>query len=369
MKVLILTSRTDLPEAHLCCGLARSGVELVVYSEPDSPHTELLRSCGIPTHQISFPGRVSVGAISVIRKVLERDRFDVVHSFSSRALTSGLLASRGLPVHHVAYRGTVGHLSRLDPAAWFSYFHPRLEKIICVSDAVRRYLQTKGIPEHRLRTIYKGHASEWYERPAADLGEFGIPSDAIVISCAANMRPVKGVDVLIEATRHLPHDRKIHLLLIGEVRDRAIAALLKDRRAHIPIHVTGFRPDAVSLVAASHISVMPSIAREGLPKAVIEAMCCGVAPVVTSVGGMPELVEDGSCGLVVPPCDPRALGHALAHLTEHSELRRSYGAAARERIRSMFTIEHTIRGTLEVYEELVSAGRHSPLAGGRGDLL
>ena len=83
-------------------------------------------------------------------------------------------------------------------------------------------------------------------------------------------------------------------------------------------------------------------------------MAYGVAPVVTNCGGRPELVLDGECGLVVPVRDAAALAKAIGALHDNPELRRRFGAAARERIARHFRIEDTIEQTLALYRGLVA---------------
>jgi glycosyltransferase involved in cell wall biosynthesis len=108
-------------------------------------------------------------------------------------------------------------------------------------------------------------------------------------------------------------------------------------------------------MASCDAYVLPALRREGLPKGVIEAMVYGVPPVVTDSGGSPELIEDGSSGLVVPPGDPRAIGAALSQLIDQPALRRRMGNNARERIRSHFRIEDTINKTFNLYKQLLPA--------------
>ena len=98
---------------------------------------------------------------------------------------------------------------------------------------------------------------------------------------------------------------------------------------------------------------MPSTKREGLARAIIEAMAYRVAPVVTDAGGSPELVVDGECGFVVPPRDAGALAEAIGKLYRDPELRKRFGDAARERIGTAFRNEDTVRKTIALYEELV----------------
>ena len=99
---------------------------------------------------------------------------------------------------------------------------------------------------------------------------------------------------------------------------------------------------------------MPSLEREGLPRAVIEAMCLGVPPIVTDVGGMPELVEDGKSGRVVPPGNPRALADAMIAILIDRDLRDTCGQNARLRIEEHFNIKTTITRMATLFEETLS---------------
>lgn len=356
MRVLVLTARTDLPEAHLLAGLARRGVEIHVMCEAEAPHQELLSSAGISLSHHTFSSRLSPRSVLEVRKMVQRGKFDLIHYFSARALSCGLLGTTGVPVRHVAYRGTVGHLSRMDPSSWLSFLHPRLDRIICVSEAVRHYLIDKGIAPHKAVTIYKGHRTSWYEGTKVDLRNYlNIPSDHPIISCAANMRAVKGVDVLLEAFSRLPEELNAHLVLIGEVRDERIKKLIEETKFPSRLHSLGYRKDATTLIAGSDLFVMSSIAREGLPKAVIEAMSLGVCPIVSAVGGMPELVINEECGAVVPPKEREALAQAITRLALDPVKRAELAHAARARIQDHFSIEQTIERTLSVYQELVAA--------------
>ena len=353
MRILVLTTNVDLPESHIFVGLAERGVEFVICCDKESPNREFLISKGFDVRDISLPSRFSLSAIKHIRTLVGDGNFDIIHSYNSRALTNALFAtSKHKKAKHVTYRGTVGHLGRLDPTSWLSFFHPRLSKIVCVSNAVRKYLLSKNIDPKKLVTIYKGHNIRWYqESETLSLTEFGIPSGSFVICCAATMRPVKGVSVLLEAFTKLTHLRDVHLLLIGNVKDPKIKDIYKDSKA---VHFTGFRRDVAKFLKATDLFVMPSLAREGLPKAAIEAMCLGVPPIVSDVGGLPELVENNVSGLVIAPGDSTALARAIEKLYTDQKLRVMLGTNAVKQIQNKFSVEHSIEQTHALYLELVS---------------
>jgi glycosyltransferase involved in cell wall biosynthesis len=300
--------------------------------------------------------RLDLWAARELRRLLLAFEPQVLYAPRNSTLSIALIASRGLAAKVVGYRGTIGHLSRWDPASQLTYFHPRVDRIVCVSEAVRRYLLGLNLAPGKLVTIYKGHDVAWYDAPGrASLDLPGLPAGAFVAGFTGSIRPVKGVDVLLRAMRLLDPGRNIHLLLVGDVRDRAITRLAADPAIRGRVHLTGFRRDAARLAGACDAFVMPSVEREGLPRAVIEAMAQRVAPIVTRVGGMPELVVDGECGLVVPPRDPSALADAISALAADRPRCRALGERARRRITEAFHIDTTISKMSALFRELAES--------------
>jgi glycosyltransferase involved in cell wall biosynthesis len=101
------------------------------------------------------------------------------------------------------------------------------------------------------------------------------------------------------------------------------------------------------------VTVLPSLKREGLPRAILEAMIAGVVPIVTNSGGSPELVVNDVSGFVVEPGDPVAIREKILALYHDRELLKRMSAAARQRVLTDFTIEKTARETIAVYQDLL----------------
>jgi glycosyltransferase involved in cell wall biosynthesis len=218
---------------------------------------------------------------------------------------------------------------------------------------VRNSLLDLGIPARRLVTIYKGHDPAWYDdMPEADLRPFGVPDSAFVVTCVAKMRARKGVEDLVQAARLIPDD-SVHVLLVGDAGGTNLASLVRSLGLESRVHLTGFLRNAAAVTGRSHVFVMPSLRREGLPRAVIEAMAQRVPAVVTSVGGMPELVRDGECGLIVPPHNPAALAEAILKVRRDEGLRLAMAQRARERIQNHFHIHASVAQFRELYREVV----------------
>jgi glycosyltransferase involved in cell wall biosynthesis len=352
-KVLVVGTHLDRVEANIFAGVAAQGFSLCVMAEDSTPHKQVLAQAGIEFKPLPCRGRVDLKAIRTVRRELQAGAYDIVHGLSNRAISNALLAALFLPVKRVAYRGTVGHISAFDPLSWLTYLNPTLDKIVCVSDAVRLYLEKK-VSAAKLVTIRKGHRVEWYQRaPHRDLQRFGIPEDAFVVSCVANMRPVKGVPYLLDAVDALPDDSKAKLLLIGHIDAQSRRALTANRKHPGRIHAIGYLDSPHTLVSQADCFVMPSIEREGLPKALLEAMAVGVPAIGTNVGGIPEVISHNENGLVVPPKDARALAEALSTLERSSELRQVFAQKAEQTVRSTLSVDTSIEKTVSLYRELL----------------
>ena len=215
---------------------------------------------------IAVAGQAGSGGVRRLRTELMRGRYDILHLAGNRALRHGLRAARGLPVRIVAYRGIVGNVSFFNPVSWTRFLNPRIDRIVCVAEAVRKHFLSMRpamlrMPAERLVTIHKGHSLEWYTEPPADLRALGIPGEAFAVACVANYRPRKGIELLVDAMAELPGD--VHLLLVGNMNASALDRRIAASPAASRIHRPGYRTDAPSIAAACDAAVLPSIKREG----------------------------------------------------------------------------------------------------------
>jgi len=344
LRILCLTDACDRPESELFMGMHRAGHHVDVMCNPRGRFFGAMEEAGLDVIPMSLRGRFDKDGTQLIRNQLKTGHYDIIHAYNPRALACGLRASRGLDVRVVAYRGVSGNISFLNPESWITFLHPRVERIVSVCDAVRDYLAGVRflglhIAPEKLVRIYKGHDLSWYQESPADLSGFGIPDDAFVVCATGRDRPRKGFDVG-------DMDRNTSL---RELAEQSVGA---DR-----VHFTGYRRDAPCLAAASDLFALPSTEREGLPRAVIEAMAYAIPPVVSDVGGMPELVADGESGYVVPRGDPEALAEVICHLARHPDTARAMGRRSRDRIHHHFHTSQTVAQTLELYRQLVTGGR------------
>lgn len=358
--ILVVTGFSDIAEAHMFIGLAQRGCKISIISEPGAKFNEAFAAAGMDVIPLKIKGRFDRAARTRIRALCIEKKIQLVHAMNNRAVANALAATRGLKLRFIAYRGIEGNDSYWDPLSWQTYLHPRVDRVICVADAIRRFLVGLSLlgyrqPASKFITIYKGHDLAWYNQPRTDLTEFGVPQDAFVIGSVANDRPRKGIPLLVEAFNQLSALPQAHLVLVGSMESPALQQQITASPFAERIHYLGQRQDAPSLMSACDVYVLPAIKREGLPKTVIEAMAYGRVPVVTASGGSPELIEEGISGLIVPPGDVHALSQSLLKLASMSaNEREQMGLAAQQRLVKCFHTQDTVTKTRQVYQELLA---------------
>jgi glycosyltransferase involved in cell wall biosynthesis len=355
MKITVVASACDLSEVAEYCELAARGHRVHVFYDPSWQENGAYEKSDVTTTPLPVSHRLDLRAAKALRAHLLKQTPELIYAPYNKTLAVSLMATRGMRVKVVGYRGTLGHLNHWDPASLMTYFHPRLDGIVCNCKAVQSYMRDKQA-KAQLVTAYKGFDVDWYARgQPGNLADFGFPGDAFVVGFTGNVRPVKGIDILLKALAQLPEDSRIQLLLVGEIRDRRVRRMLNDPAFSSRVVSTGFRRDASRLTGACDAFVMPSVEREGVCRAVVEAMSQCVPPIVSDVGGMTELVQDGESGLVVPPSDYDALANALQRMERDVENCKQMGIAAQQCIRDHFSVARAT-DTMEEFFDRVARG-------------
>lgn len=226
------------------------------------------------------------------------------------------------------------------------------DAIVAVSDYVaRRQVEVGLVPPSRVTRIWNGmHVPPESALPTGrPLHEaLGLDPQRPVVACACRAAAEKGVPVLLRAFDLMMRDWPVGgprpvLVYMGNGPTFAdIEQCRASLAAKDDIVLTGYRTDAVALVAGADVCAMPSLWQDALPLAVMQPMAVGRPVVGSAVGGIPEMIADGETGLLVPPDDPPALAAALARLIRDPELRARFGAAARRRVQALFSPDQTI---------------------------
>jgi glycosyltransferase involved in cell wall biosynthesis len=228
------------------------------------------------------------------------------------------------------------------------------DRVIVVSRAIGSVVEAGGVGAESVRLVYEGVP----DRVAAAGGRealeaLGVPAGVPVLGNVAALTGHKDHATLVEAMARLrPRFPDARLVVAGEGELRpALEAQVRDRGLGDRVVFAGFRRDLDRLLPAFSVFCLSS-RLEGLGTSLLDAMSFGLPVVATAAGGIPEAVEDGVSGRVVPPGDAGALAEALADLLGDDERRRAYGAAGRRRFLERFTADHMVDETLRVRAEV-----------------
>jgi glycosyltransferase involved in cell wall biosynthesis len=361
MKVLSFTNfnigfAATLPERSLFKGLHDRGVDLtVVLPDPNNESAEL-EDYGIKVIFLPVRKKFDFKAIRLIRELVKRNNFDIIHLTFSKAITNVLIATFGLRVKLVAYIGSTS-VHWHDPMAYLSFLNPRLDRLICLSNGVEEHMLKQAPRRLKGKTvrIYKGYETAWFDhiKPAGKI-ELNIPENGIIICSVANVRRIKGIKYLIRSAGFLPDNLPVYFLLIGKGMDSSpISRLVKNSKYSDNFRIMGFSSDVLSFTAACDIYVQPSIT-EGLGRSVIEAMCLGKPIITSGTGGVAELVDEGVNGFHIPSRSPSAIaGKILLCHNAVNDLKKM-GEKSRERIKSQFSSAKMIEETFHLFSSIVS---------------
>jgi sugar transferase (PEP-CTERM/EpsH1 system associated) len=293
-----------------------------------------------------------------LAKLLKDQRVDIVHTYSG-VYRDGCLAARlaGVPFNVHTDQG------RFYPDTWKIRLTHRLmtklrDKVISVSKDLKDYMINEvGIPSEKVVVIYNAvdcnHSHSFTQ--SDDLRhEFGLINGHPVVGIIGRLVPVKDHSTLLKASvKVFASMPEAKLVIVGdgplrsELNDTTRELRISDR-----VLFLGHRNDVPDLLPLMDVVVLCSL-HEGSSLTLLEAMADGKAVIATTVGGNPELVEEGITGLLVPPRSPEALADAILTVLHDPTLRLSMGRAARARVRNYFNIEDMVRVHEELYTSLL----------------
>jgi glycosyltransferase involved in cell wall biosynthesis len=337
MRVLVLTTSYPRAPDDVAGVFVRdavehqreAGVQVEVVSPASFRHFGLAYGHGIPGNIRRRPWLVALLPLFLLSYARAARRaargVDVVHAHWLPSAVAALATGKPFVLQ---LWGSDAELALRAPFV----FRPLIRRariVVCPSRALAEDARRLGARE--VRVIPNG----------VDLPpEVGPPSEPPHVLFVGRLSPEKGVEELLAATDGMPR------VIVGDgpLRDGI--------------------PDAAGFVAPAELGayyeraavvVCPS-RREGYGVVAREAMAHGRPVVATAVGGLPDAVEDGVTGVLVPPRSPQALRAALESLLGDAELRQRYGAAARDRARRKLSWSVATRATIDAYREIVASG-------------
>ncbi|MDY6933523.1 MAG: glycosyltransferase [Spirochaetota bacterium] len=340
---------------YLASHLHKRGYRSHCICQRDSILYQKLVSDSIPSFSVRMRSEFDVYAALQIAKIARELNVKILHMHTAHAHSLGLISNLfyRIPVNIVSrrvdYRVGSNFLSR------YKYNYP--ETYIAVSNAVRDILIEDGIPSEKVIAVHSGVDFNTYKNIETDYlfdeyNEICNLSDRIRIINVAALTPQKDHETLIRAmSTVVKYNNNFLLFILGEGKLKYRLSGLRDKLGlRDYIIFTGYRDDVINFIKFSDIFVLSS-KWEGLGTSIIDAMALQKPVIATSTGGIPELIESGSSGMLVGKEDPEELAHVIIHLAGNRDIQKKMAENAY--IRALdFSINNTIEKTLGVYNRM-----------------
>jgi glycosyltransferase involved in cell wall biosynthesis len=362
--LLIASGGAERVAMEIATRLDRSRFESVYCASRTRPEikstaiaAQRMQDAGVRHFSLGRQSRIDQWRWAGLYRALRRERFDVIHTHMFGSNAWGTLIGRmarvpaivahehtwsfeGRPVRRLVDREVIGRFS---------------DVFVAVSRADRRkMIEIEGVNPEKVLFVPNGIPMPPPPSGADVRAELGVPAHAPLIGTVSVLRPQKALDVFIRATVPLLRDYPdLHVWIAGEgpLKDE-LGALVRSLGVGERVRLLGYRSDVPDVLGALDIAVSSSLF-EGSPLAVMEYMESARPIVATTVGGVPDLIDDGVHGLLVPPGDPDALGAAVRRMLDDRDAARAMGERARDRRRRDFDVELMVRRFQALYERLV----------------
>lgn len=329
-----------------------------------------VKLCPLPALRREISPTRDIFCLVQLRRILRDYRPDIVHTHTAKAGFIGRTAAllEGVPVLAHTFHGHVlsGYFGFLKERLfrWIeSFLAARTHLLITVSEGVADDLARLGVaPRGKFSVLPLGLPLEEFlqVRPHGELKkELGLPADAILVGAVGRLVPVKNLGLLVEAVAHLSRrEPRIHLVLIGDGEDREnLQSRARGLGIAGKVHFLGWRIDLAKVYGGLDVVALSSI-NEGTPVSLIEAVSAGRPVVATSVGGVPEVLEKGNLGILVPSGDFAALAEGVRQALARGQ---TLGEEDRRRVVARYAPERLVREMDSLYRAQLARSAESRL--------
>jgi glycosyltransferase involved in cell wall biosynthesis len=298
------------------------------------------------------------GSIFKLNKILRENNIHLIYCADNISKLIGGIAGKMAGVKVVAHchddfkEDTMGKTMRM-------FYLMLLDRILTVSDKVKKFFTVKKKGFRKAITVYNGIDTDIFnpQNVSEDLrNELGLKKENIVIGSIGVIEKDKGHRYLVESILRLKAEGipNVVCVICGTgPEESCLKEFVRAKGLDSEILFLGFRTDIPRVLKALDIFALMSLTIESFSMAAVEAMAMEVPVIATNIGGLPEVVEDGKTGILVPPGDVNALCGAIKYLVKNQEARLKMGANGRARVLEKFTIEQNVRKTEDVFLTLM----------------
>jgi glycosyltransferase involved in cell wall biosynthesis len=371
LRILHVITSLDVGGAQkhlfsLASGLNRRGhtADVAFFKNPTLEGE--FRKAGIELFDLGAAGGVSPLLLGRLVRLLSGGRYQIVHTHLLKADAYGVIAGimAGIPLRIASKHNDERVLRKPGVAAVHGVLSRLNHRVLVLSDYVGRYMAEVGrVDPDRMTRVYYGlpPVSTATDEDALRVrAELGIAPAAPLVATVGRLAEQKGLIYLLRAMAVLRQSvPEVRLLVVGDAQDgrEEYKQTLLRARAELglgeAVVFAGVREDVPAVMRAADLFVMASL-WEGFGLVFLEAMAAGRPIVATNVSAIPEVVENGVTGLLVPPRDPDALSDAMRKLLLDGERSRQMGQAGLLRLKERFTEERMIEATEQLYARLWS---------------
>lgn len=361
MKILVIPNRgrsynAVRPEAECYIDLAKAGHEIIIMTCMSNAYLNEYKKHNITIIELASLKKHSFKVIKQIHQYIKQHDIDIVYATESKGIPNAAFGCIATNAKMIAYRGTTGGLYKRDLSNYLCMLHPRINGVICVSDAVAKYVKPKmrNAIQKNVTSIHKGHDLTWYQDDAVKLSDLNTHSKNFNIICIGSPRPQKGMQHMLDAMSELHDIGNIRLILVGDNFDcEPFISNINATGMNDKITQTGFRSDVPQIAKACDVLVLPS-EREGLPRVVLESLAVGT-PVITSANeGAMEIIEHGVNGFVVPIGDSKTIAENIRILIKNTELLENLKNNARKTIETKMSHSLTTQKMEKFFQKMIS---------------
>lgn len=319
------------------------------------------QKCGIDVTPVNVNGKIDLGAIANMRKILKYNRISIIHTHDYKSDIYGLIASLNLGIKRVS---TVHGSTRDSIKKKFYLFvterfiHRYFNKLIAVSEDIYQYLGKFHHEPNRIEVVQNGIdftlvSDEIQNEKAEDT--FSFNKDQKIFAVIGRLFPDKGHRFFLEAFAEFSKDYPSTMAVIvgdGPNKDKIVKQLRKlnliDR-----VRMCGVRADMKTVYDNIDFLLIPSL-REGLPYVLLEAMAYKIPVLASAVGEIPHLIEDGVTGYLVRGGDVEGLVKKMKEMMDSPDKLKMMTGKAFSVVSERFSAERMVRNTEKIYSELTA---------------
>jgi glycosyltransferase involved in cell wall biosynthesis len=370
MRILHLISSAGLFGAERIALELSKSLKKTYYCEPIigvirnvyNPHEEMLEEAkrnNIPYAVFQCRSQLDLKLAFLIKEFIKKNKIDIIHCHGYKSNFYGLLASKGqVPTVTTNHNWLTAHwklkIYCILDSLWIRFF----DRIVAVSNEVKKDMLRYKIPEEKIRVIDNGIDLERFEKLVETKNmknQLGFEEKITIIGTIGSLVIEKGHIYLLEAARQILDGVKdLKFLMIG---DGPLRKQLEEKSEELGIkkHVIfmGQRKDIPELLMAMDIFVLPSI-KEGLPVVLLEAMAAKRPVIATRVGAIPKVIENKDIGILVEPKDIKGLRDAITNLINDPERMNLLAREGFNRVCMDFSSDEMCKHYLKLYKEITN---------------